>query len=130
MSQQNVDRVQAAFEHFLRTGEPHWESMHEDVELHDHDLIDAHEYHGWDGYARWFEDWGSAWAEFSLEPEEYLDAGDAVVAVFRLKAVGAGSGVTVERQDAMVCRMRDTRVGRIDYYNNREDALRDVGLEK
>jgi hypothetical protein len=38
-----------------------------------------------------------------------------VVAVFGMKAEGAGSGLPVERQDAMVCQMRGMKVSRIDY---------------
>jgi hypothetical protein len=30
----------------------------------------------------------------------------------------------------MVCKLRDGRIVRIDYYNNREQALKAVGLEE
>jgi ketosteroid isomerase-like protein len=102
--------------------------MHEAIEVHDHDVIDADEYRGHAGLRRWFEDWSSAWAEFSIEPEEMLDAGERVVAVFRLRAKGRGSGVEVERHDAMVFELREGKICRIDYYNNRRDALKAVGL--
>ena len=49
--------------------------------------------------------------------------------VFDVKATGRTSGVSVEREDAMVCRVQDGRIARIDYYNNRAQALAQVGLE-
>jgi ketosteroid isomerase-like protein len=48
--------------------------------------------------------------------------------VFRMKATGVSSGVAVERQDAMVLTVRDGKVVRLDYYNNRDEALEAVGL--
>jgi ketosteroid isomerase-like protein len=130
VSRQDVERVSAAFEYFTRTGQPDLTALSEDVEIHDHDLIDAPEYSGVDGYTRWLANWVSVFAEFSIETEEFIDAGDAVVAVFRMKAVGSGSGLGVEREDAMVLHMRDAKVSRIDYYNNRREALRAAGLQE
>src|ERR1700680_3949813 len=107
MSQVNVEVIQRGFEHFMATGEPHWESCHEAVEVHDHDTMDQGEYRGHAGLGRWLEDWAAAWSEFSMEPEEFLDSGERVVAVFRVTATGRNSGVTLERQDAMVFKVRD-----------------------
>lgn len=48
--------------------------------------------------------------------------------MFRLKATGRSSGVTIEREDAIVCRVRRGLITRLDYYNNRAQALAQVGL--
>ena len=129
MSHENVEIVREALEQLLRTGEPAWDVIHEDVVVHDHDIPDASEYRGHAGVRRWlFEDWAAAWADFNLEPQEYVDVDENVIALFRLKATGRGSGVTVERLDAMVYKMRDGKIVRVDYYNNREQALKAVGL--
>ena len=129
MSQKNVELVQTLLERFIATGEPSWESLHEQIEAHDHDVVDAGEYRGHAGFRRWLENWDVAWSEFSMVPEEFVDAGERVVSVFRMKATGRGSGVPVERQDAMVWEVRDGKVVRLDYYNNREKALEAVGLK-
>ena len=42
-----------------------------------------------------------------------------------MKAVG-NSGVTVERDDAMVYEFRGGAIARLDYFNNRADALQIV----
>jgi ketosteroid isomerase-like protein len=63
-----------------------------------------------------------------MEPEEFIDAGERVIAVIRMKATGRDSGVVVERQDAIVLEIRDTKIVRVDYYSDREKALKAVGL--
>ena len=128
MSQENLEMVQQSFVVWGKTGEPEWSTMHEEVEVHDHDIMDAGEYRGRSGVERWLEDWSSAWLEFSMDPEEFIDAGERVVFLFRMTATGRGSGVKVERQDAMVFEVRDGMVVRLDYYNNRQQALKAVGL--
>jgi ketosteroid isomerase-like protein len=127
-AEENVDRLRRSLEHFVATGEPEWAVLHEDIEVYDHDILDAGEYRGFAGYRRWLEDFMVVWSEFALQPKEYLDAGEHVVAVFRVTAIGRVSGVKVEREDAMVCRMRDGQVLQLDYYNNRQQALEAVGL--
>jgi len=130
MSQANVEIVQQSFAVWGETGEPDWSTMHEEAEVHDHDIMDAGEYRGRSGVERWLEDWSSAWLEFSMDPEEFIDAGERVVFLFRMTATGRGSGVKVERQDAMVFEVRDGMVVRLDYYNNRQQALEAVGLQE
>src|ERR1700726_1640491 len=109
MSEQNVEFVRMAFEHFLATGDPAWDTLHEHVEVRDHDIMDGRDYHGHADVWRWlFEDWASAWSEWSAEePEECLDVdAERVIVVFRIKATGRTSGVAIERQDAMVFEVR------------------------
>jgi ketosteroid isomerase-like protein len=127
MSQENVEIVRRALEGFV-AGEIRWETMDEEVEIHDHDILDAGEYRGHSGFTRWLEDWSTGLPVVSLELQEFIDAGDAVVAVFLLKAKARGSSVDVERQDGIVYRLRNGKVIRLDYYNSRHQALKAVGL--
>jgi ketosteroid isomerase-like protein len=127
MAAEDVEMVRESLLHWARTGEVDWDLAHEDLEIRDHDILDAGEYRGRSGFERWMTDWAAAWSRFSMEPQEFLDAGeDAVVAFVRIRAVGAGSSIPVERDDAIVYRLRDGLVARIDYYNNREQALQAV----
>ncbi|HEY4429222.1 MAG TPA: nuclear transport factor 2 family protein [Solirubrobacteraceae bacterium] len=130
MSPGNVEIIQRSFVTWGETGEPAWDLLHDDVEAHDHDIMDAGEYRGLAGVHRWFEDWGSAWSEYSVEPEEFIDAGEHVVVILRMTAKGRGSGIEIERQDAFVFEMRDGKIARMDYFNNRADGLKAVGLEE
>jgi ketosteroid isomerase-like protein len=128
MSQENVELVQESLERFVATGEPAWDILHEEIEVHDHDILDAGEYRGHAGFGRWLEDWGAGLPVYSFEPQEFIDAGDVVVAVILLKAKGRGSSVDVERQDAMVCKVRDGKIVQLDYYNSKQQALDAAGL--
>ena|SRR6516165_5223895 len=132
MSQENVELVRKGFEHFVATGEPAWDTLHEHVEVRDHDIMDGREYRGHADVRRWlFEDWASAWSAYSAEPEEFIDVDDErVIAVFRVKATGRGSGAELERQDASVNVVRDGQIVRLDYYNSKQQALKAVGLEE
>src|SRR5262249_9806896 len=95
-----------------------------DVEVRDHDIMDAGEYRGRDGVERWLADWETAWSDYAMDAEEFIDAGDGLVIVFvRMRATGRGSAVSVERDDAIVYRIRDGLIAEIDYFNNRGQAL-------
>jgi ketosteroid isomerase-like protein len=130
MSHEDVELVRHSFERFVATGEPAWDTLHEEIEVQDHDILDAGEYRGHAGFGRWLEDWQAGLPVYSWELQEFIDVGDQVVVVLLLKAMGRGSNVAVERQDAMACEMRDGRIVRIDYYNSRDQALKSVGLEE
>jgi ketosteroid isomerase-like protein len=130
MSEENVEVVQRAFEHYAATGESLWSAFDEEVEVCDHDILDAGEYRGHAGVGRWLEDWGAAWASYTMEPEEFIDLDDHVVLVIRMKATGHGSGAVVERQDAMAFAVREGKITRLDYYNSKQQALEAVGLRE
>jgi ketosteroid isomerase-like protein len=131
VSEQNVELVRTALAPFLRTGEPRWDLLGEEIETHDHDIMDAGEYRGYAGFRRWLGDWAAAWSTFTVErAQEWIDAGEEVVVVFGVKATGRAGGVELERQDAIVCRVKDAEIARIDYYNSRGQALEAVGLEE
>jgi ketosteroid isomerase-like protein len=128
MSQENVELVRKVLARFIATGETTWDTSSDEIEFHDHVIMDAGEYRGHAGFGHWLEDWNAAWSEFSIEPEEFRDAGTHVVSFLRMKATGRSSGVVVERPDAMVWEVRGGKIVRLDYYNDRKQALESVGL--
>ena len=129
MSQEHVDWVQRALDHFGRTGEPYLEGIDPAIEVYDHDIPDAsNPYRGSDGIGRWLADFGESWERYGLRVEQILDGGDKVVALVRISAVGAGSGVAVERGDGIVCTFRNGLVVRIDWFNDQQLALDAGGL--
>ena len=131
MSQENVDWVGRGYEHFARTGEPYLDGVDPDVEVYDHDIPDARNpYRGFDGIRKWLADFAESWDHYELQIERVLDGGDQVVALLRINAVGAGSGVPVERGDGMVWTFRDGNVVRIDYFNDQNLALEAAGLSE
>ena len=130
MSRENVELVQGLLARFIATGHPTWDSLDEEIEAYDHDVVDAGKYKGHAGFAKWLENWDVAWADYTITPEEFVDVGEHVVSVFQMKATGRGSGVQVERRDAIVWRMRDGKVARLDYYNDPGRALKAVGRQQ
>lgn len=131
MSQENVELIQRFYQYYSETGEVPWDLVDEEAELHDHDAPDQRGvYRGHAGVRRWLDDWDAAWAEWSIEPEEFIDADDSVVAVVRMHTKGLGSGVELERQDAVVYRCRNHKIIRTDYYNSKEQALEAAGLKE
>jgi ketosteroid isomerase-like protein len=129
MSQRDVEVVRQLLERFA-DGEVLWDALDDDVVIDDHDILDASAYRGHAGVARWIEDWGAGFPTARFDVQELIDAGDAVVAVILLKARGRGSDVDLERQDAIVYRLRGHRVVRFDYYNSRQQALDALGLRE
>ena len=79
---------------------------------------------------KWLADFAESWDSYELQIERIVDAGDQVVSLFRITAVGAGSGVPVERGDAIVWTFREGRAVRIDYFNNQGTALEAAGLSE
>jgi ketosteroid isomerase-like protein len=128
VSQANVDLMRRFWERFLGTGEVPWDLVDDRIEVHDHDTPDQGVYRERAGVERWLQDWSDAWADWSSEPEEFIDAGDAVVVVVRMHAQGSGSGLELSRQDAVVYRFQDDKIARADYYNSKDQALEDAGF--
>jgi ketosteroid isomerase-like protein len=130
MSQQDVEIVRASYQAF-NTGDMAGALAAVDpgIEIVDHDIPDATEsYRGLDGLMRWQADWEASWASWRWEPDEFIDAGDRVVAVLRVYATGRESGVDVERLDGAVWTLRNCKCIRLDYYGSKAEALEAVGL--
>jgi ketosteroid isomerase-like protein len=87
-------------------------------------------YRGFAGVQRWLEDWNDAWAEWNIEPEEFIDAKDCVVVVVRMHAKGMGSGLELDRQDAILYRFRGDKLLRAEYYNSKEQAFEAAGISE
>ena len=131
MSQENVELVRGFFEAYLRGDlETALAGFDPKVEIYDHDIPDAGEYRGLEGLLRWQDDWGREWESWRWDPEEYIDAGDRVVAALRVYAKGLRSGVDVERLDGVVYTIRDGKCVRLDYYGSKNEALEAVELRE
>lgn len=129
MSEADVAVVLDSLRIWRRTGEPAWELTDPEIEVHDHDIMDAGEYRGRAGVERWLADWETAWSDYGMEARELIDAGDGrVLALVTMRATGRGSAVSVEREDAILYEVRDGLIVRLDYYNDPSRARADAGL--
>jgi ketosteroid isomerase-like protein len=85
---------------------------------------------GLDGVRGFVEEWLDAWDAFRIDPEEFIDGGDAVVAVVRYWGRGRGSGVEVTDRWFYAYRLRDGRVVSWRLCGTRAEALEAVGLQE
>lgn len=91
-------------------------------------LPSAGVYHGHDGVRRFFTDWLAPWRDYEIEESECIDAGDAVVLVFRQGGTGRGSGVRIERDFFGVYELKGSKVVRFRLFESREQAFEAAGL--
>ena len=96
MSAENADVVRRALDasiHHENEGVFHLY----DPEVEVHDAFYGRVYRGLDGVREWFGDLVSTFdAMESVEAEEWMDAGDDVIAALRFRVRGKRSGVPVE----------------------------------
>ena len=130
MSEENVEFVRRRFGAAL---EGDWKTsldkLDPQVEIHDFDLPDAGVYHGHDGFRAWLERWSDGWESWRMEDVEFRSAGDdGVIALFRVVARARHTGIELERDDAIVYRIRGGRIARLEYFNDQRAALDAAGL--
>jgi ketosteroid isomerase-like protein len=134
MSKENVEIVRRAvelvrpFDQNFRGSRVGTNLLDPAFEVHDHDSPDLGVLKGHAGFLRWIDDWDAM--EWSVEPEEFIDAGERVVVLLRLSARGRGSGISLERRDGMVWTVREGKAVRLDYFNNPTEALEAAGLRE
>ena len=131
MSTENVRIVRRCFDAVLREDWPTaLETLDPELEIHDFDIPDAGVYRGHDGFFAWLQGWSEGWESWRVEDPEFRAVGDgAVIALFRIVARGGHSGLELERDDAIVYRLRGGRIVRTEYFNDQARALEAVRLE-
>jgi ketosteroid isomerase-like protein len=69
----------------------------------------------------------ASWADFAIEAEDLVDAGDSVLVQVHQRGVGLGSGVLTELRYFQVWTFRGDAIIRIQSFREREQALEAVG---
>jgi ketosteroid isomerase-like protein len=132
MSEQNLEIVRASWDAWNRGDmnalfefydpEVEWDMSHSYVP-------DMGVFHGHEGIREFFREWGAFFAEYWAEPEEFVDADDAVVVRVRQRGRGRSSNVGVEMPAYwQVYRLRDGRAVRVEIYRDESEALVAAGL--
>jgi ketosteroid isomerase-like protein len=131
MSEENVEIVRRSYDAYGRGDlEAALVDLDPEIEIYDHDIPESSEYRGLEGLFRWQADWESSWESWRWEPEEFIEAGERVVAVLRVHAKGRQSGADVERVDGAVWTLREGKCVRLDYFGSRDQALEAAGLSE
>jgi ketosteroid isomerase-like protein len=94
------------------------------------DLPDAGTYHGHEGIRQLVARFEQALEDMGFEVQEYIDAGERVVAPLHWWGRGRLSGIEVaERQgETWVFTVRDRQITKVEEYRYKQEALDAVGL--
>jgi ketosteroid isomerase-like protein len=129
VSRENVEVVRRAWEASTqRDNEAVFRLYDPEVEIHD--VFYNRVYRDLDGVREYFGDWVSTFDEWGAEVEEWIDAGDDVIAVLRSRGRGKRSGIRVEERQSHVWTLRDSKLWRLRIYASKGEALKAVGLEE
>jgi ketosteroid isomerase-like protein len=93
-----------------------------------HHVWDGRVFKGYEGTMQWLSDTQETWQDYKQEVEEIIDLGEHVVVVLGISALGAGSGVPVAQEFAVVWTFDGGTVVRARSFTSRADALEAVGL--
>ena len=127
MSHANVELIREGFAAFEQG------DLSQLLDLMADDLVtyradpDRATYHGKDGFLEATADWTEGFSDWSVVPEEFIDAGDFALARVRQIARGESSGIRVEGEFWFVFEVRGTKVSKLSFYTSRVDALEAVG---
>ena len=133
MSQENIDRLRAAYEAFNQTGEIVVAHLAPDFELRQaSSIIDtAGVFRGPNAFRDVLRELAESFEDFKAEAEKFIEAptGEIVVVVHVLGR-GRGSGAEMDNRIAHVWTYRDDKAVRMVAYEEPADALEAVGLRE
>jgi ketosteroid isomerase-like protein len=133
MSQENLERLRAVYDHAARTGELPGEPLHPefvwDMTTFQGAILTG-TYEGVDGANAFLAEWLEGFEGWSVEIEEAFDAGDQAVMVVRHEGKARHGGPDVEMRFAQVWTFRDGLAVRAEMYADRNEALEAAGLRE
>lgn len=127
MSSEDVERLRAAYDAFKRQDIPTvMTAFDEEIEwtLPDN-LPFGGTYHGHEGVGEFFGQLPQHFKELSVDPEEFIDAGDAIVVPIHL--TGAGAGGSLDSKSLHLWRMRAGKAVSFREYPDTARVLQTLG---
>ena len=131
MSQENVEIIKRGYEAWKRGDMASvFDGYAPEVEYWDRaDDPGATVHRGRDAVAAAYAELAESYAEFQIEPREFIDAGDFVVVPVRVAVRGRASGAAAEGDQVFVYRVGAGKVTEVREYRDKAEALEAVGLE-
>jgi ketosteroid isomerase-like protein len=130
MSRENVEIVRRALEAFeqggidatLRFYDPEviWQEAEDEPEAETHE--------GHDGLRALVQKWLAPFDDLRIEPEEFIDAGEAVVMPYVFRARERISGNDITAPETWVFSLRDRKICEVREYRLKTEALEALGL--
>ena len=131
-SRNNIDIIRRGYGDLNRRDIEAWlEAFHTDAEMYDvagGPQTAARQGH--EALREWVQAMDEIWEDGRHEPEEFIDAGDFVVVVLRVRARRRDGGVPFDLPLLHVFEMRDGRIQRGTAYLDKVEALQAVGLSE
>ena len=131
MSQQNVEIAKRAIDAFNRRDL----DVADELTTPDFEwfpampgAVEGQRYAGREGIEANAAELAETWQDYFVVVEEYHDLGDRVLALSRVRARGASSGVPVDQPMTQIFEFRDGRMSRARTYLDHGEALRAAGL--
>ena len=85
-------------------------------------------WHGLEQMRKAIRDWLESFDDVRLAGEHYLDLGESVVVLTRLRSTAKATGMPFESEGADLVTVRDGRIVRLHQYLHRAEALEALGL--
>ena len=130
MSRENVEIVRRSLEAFQQGGldaslrfydpEVTWEEAQDEPE--------AETFRGHDGIRTLAQKWLVPFDDLRIEPEEFIDAGEAVVMPYMFRGRERSSGNDIAAPETWVFSLRDGKICEVREYRRKSEALEAVGL--
>jgi ketosteroid isomerase-like protein len=136
MSQENVEIVRRGYELFSEGNlEAVTDLISDEAELPDGGGLGlgdtaAGTRRGRDGFLQGSQDALDAFEDYRVEPQEFIDAGDAVVVPVRIFGRGRASGATLEVRLVHLWVLRNGKAVRNEIFRTTADAIAAVGLSE
>jgi ketosteroid isomerase-like protein len=135
MSQENVEIMRRYYEAWFRRDPSEMGTLDPEIELRpdpENEWVGINDtYRGPDGVLEYVRTVEEAIEDYRPEVERLIDAGDKVVTLAIESGRGRGSGAEVRSlRTAHVWTLRDGKAVQLDLYNDRDEALKAVGLEE
>ena len=133
MSEENVEAVRAVYEEW-KNG-----NFKAGTDLYDEQVLlvqtaafpDPGSYRGLRGIGEYMRNFLEVWEKVTIEAEDLVEAGDAVVAAVVQRGVGKGSGATpAELRYFQVWTFRGASVIRLEVIRDRTAALKAAGVRE
>ena len=130
MSRENVELIRAGFAAFERG------DVGQMLDLMADELVvyradpDGATFHGKEGYLEATAEWTEGFSDWSVVPEEFIDAGDFVLAHVRQTARLEARAISVEGGFWFVFEVDGAKVTKLSFYVRRSEALEAAGLRE
>jgi ketosteroid isomerase-like protein len=130
MSAQNVEVVRELYRRVAEDGSFPDELLADEIEwVNPPDAVETGIRSGRDAFHAAMRSTGEAFDRTSVEPQEWIDAGDEVVLLCVWVVRGRASGLERRQPQGHVWTLHDGKAIRFRWFNDQDEALKAAGLE-